>query len=201
MTLTEWLGVGGFILGVINSAAHLYIQFLRKPKLDVEILDSCRIVSNEPGLAHLQVNLRLKAIHGPVYLRTATLQHDSIHATNLSAITPPNLTPQYTFNKEGEAYFNITHFLPLINQEPKDKIVDLITIWTDKEKEFIDIRDLKIEKDDAKSFTVLASILGPKTDTLLYEDFEVKDWKLELGYDKKKEIIKISGSKLVTQYV
>ncbi|CAI8946143.1 Mitochondrial import inner membrane translocase subunit Tim21 [Brevibacillus sp. IT-7CA2] len=198
MTLTEWLGIGGFILGVTNLAVHLYIQFIRKAKLEIEIIEPCKIVSNIPGQAHLQVNLRLKAIHGPVFLRTARLYHDSLNA-GVSVITPPTRTPQYSFNTENGVNFNITHFHTLINNELSTEILDLIKIWNDNE--FIDIRDLKIDKDDAKSFTVLTSIYGPRGESGLSDDLEVKGWKLALEYDKQTEIINIPGFKLVKQYV
>ncbi|WP_164684958.1 hypothetical protein [Brevibacillus reuszeri] len=201
VSLTEWLGIGGFILGVVNLATHIYIQFLRKPKLDIEIIEPSKIVSNKPGQAHVQVSLRLKVKHGPVYLRMVKLQHESPNGHNLSIITPQTQTPQHSMNSGSGVDFNITHVHTFINHEISNEIIDLVKIWNETKENFIDIREMKVDKDEVKSFTVLASIFGSLSDYGLKEDVEVKGWQLVLEYDKRKVTISIPGTKLVTQYV
>lgn len=81
MDVWDLVKLGVAVLGLIGSAL-LVLQFLRKPALQVTV-DLAQAEPRSGPRLYYQINLTLRALHGPVTLQRIRLTHQRVPGTQL----------------------------------------------------------------------------------------------------------------------
>ncbi|MGL1014334.1 hypothetical protein ACSTEF_21360 [Vibrio vulnificus] len=159
---------GGLGLGAINLGLTVYKDFLKKPRLDLEV-ESARICCRSIGEFDFQITFSLKASRGDVYLKEIELCHKE---KVFGEYDPSNklvmnrLSPHMRVN-----------LLDLTSDEYKEKVTKL-----SETAELV--RDLEVSEGQRRTFTITdrfysENIMGdrqevPKNNWNLRVDFGVK---------------------------
>ncbi|MBA3030225.1 MAG: hypothetical protein FP814_02495 [Desulfobacterium sp.] len=159
---------GGFGLGILNLGISIYKEFIKRPKLELEIVMSNVFYVNE-GEYNFQINISLISKNGPCYLKDIFIKHPTncIGGYSSSNIVNFNKAIQYTS----------ADLLDNSQEEFKDNLLKLF-------KNSISMRDLKIDDNSRKSMT-FADRLITRREMDGYEDFPLKNWIIVIDYGDK----------------
>ncbi len=159
---------GGLGLGVINLGLTVYKDFLKKPKLDLEI-ESAGICCRNVGEFDFQITFSLKASHGDVYLKEIELHHKD------KVFGPYDPTNKLVMNRLSP-HMRI-NLLDLTSEEYKEKVIKL-----QETAELV--RDLEISEGQRRTFTITdtfysENIMGDR------QEIPKNDWSLTVDFGNK----------------
>lgn len=168
--LTPIAAFGGFALGIVNLCITIYKDFIRKSKLNAEVL-SFKTRYVEDGVYNLQLNVRLYAKNGLIVIKEIKVKNKYSFTGDASSE-----------RNEIQMYRGIPMNKLDICKSNKDSFIgDVKKLF--KEISF-SITDLKIQKDEIKSITFADNVYTIRQCDG-YDELPQYQWCLEISYNNK----------------
>ncbi|GED72578.1 hypothetical protein BRE01_62800 [Brevibacillus reuszeri] len=167
-SITEILGVLGFILALINLGISLYKDFYRKPTLHYKLKNYAK--SEKNGDFSFQVSIRLIAKHGDVYLTGAKVKNQGLVNKNVFALTTDKITAK-AFN-DGKV--DIKTAVNFMNEDMSLNTINDIFVNAETAKgiEKIEVDDLLIKNQSALTLNFYFSTYNRDKASIPLEDWK-----------------------------
>lgn len=186
MTINEWAGIIALPIAVINLAITIYKEFIRRPKLQVEMILSSWCASGQ-GVVDFQLNLRIKAIHGDVHIRSARLINGKHQLHSLALVSPPNFNAVIAVEQKKGSYYPLFYANEYVKEDLTNSPNFMERLGELRENGIREIEELKINKDSVEILTFAGRIIGTiSSEWMTRRDIPDSSWFLQIKYDRKK---------------
>jgi hypothetical protein len=168
-TLKTIAAFGGLGLGVINLCIVVYKEFLKKPKLVVEV-EASEIRWRGAGDYDFKIDLNMVASHGDVYIKGIFIEHPC------EVFGPNNLSRKLHINKAIK--HNLKTLLDMSAEDYDEKVKSLFSSAEST-------RDLCIKQGERKSLTITDRFCSERLmDGWL--EVPLTKWSLTVDYGSKR---------------
>ncbi|MGG0934505.1 hypothetical protein ABHN11_00020 [Brevibacillus centrosporus] len=186
MTINEWAGIIALPIAVVNLAITIYKEFIRKPKLQIELILSEWIASGQ-GIIDFQLNVRIKAIHGDVHIRSVRLLNKKHQLHSLALVSAPHFTSVFSIEKQKGCYYPLAYANEYVKEDLTKTSRFMESLGELKDKGIREVEELKITKDSVEILTFAGRIIGTlSSEWMTRRSIPDDAWFLQIAYDRKK---------------